>query len=1245
MYVIILYISIYLLQAGRNTMKRLFLIIITVFVMLLLVSCSNLGEFIGGIIGGGDIGNGGTQDDGTQDDGSQDDGTQDDGTQDDGTQDDGTQDDSTQDDDDDESDGTNQGGNDSDEPLIWNSQTDVYFISELQGAKRQSVFDKFAQLTGNVLLPGSDAEAKAEHELVIGPTSRPISAEAYQLLERNMTDDEDAEGYVILVKDGSVAVAYTSEAAYTEAINAFFSNCGVSEYYAENGLVCGDFYSLSARAEENRDKMYDEAFAKLEATLVADGCENASEIVKELRNYYSLFSTDMLYWLSGLYDPELGAFYYSNSGRDNFGYLPDLESTGMAFTLLDRTGLFSVIGSIEKGVGTLPEFITEPLINWARSLQSPDDGYFYHPQWGASIAGARLGRDLDSAAGIFKITKSQPYYNDPSGRMKGIYGAYGQNAVKPAVFLTSKLSKSTAAAVSAITPVALPGGPQKYLNSLDEWKNYVDNLDINASGASYNVGNTLASLGAVIKTKDDVYVDYLINYLSDHMYADVGLWEYQNEDDYDNDDMVGYNGVNGLMKLCVLYSGLGRAVPNAYNALQSVVKVGLYPNTDPRDESMCYAYNIWVCLNGMINNVKKYDPQNYPAAKQLLIDNMAGLLKSSYSLNSTHLREDGGFSYYERYPMNISQAAPVACSRVPESDVNSLALGTSSITEGMFKVLGAVFSGVEAIPIWCPDDYYVFMGELEKADSIRKKEIPPAELIDFNEYVETDIVDGTEKQPDDNVFISINTNYFSSNVVKRPGSADDADLALRMKSLVETEYDSKAGMHMPLKDSNGNYIMASGPANASVTVGSAYGSGNCYTFEADILFEEADIGQVLQLFFLNSKANSNSHMTGLQFNTFKSGNDTYIRIVDVCAGLDGSYDYNIYEKIKVGEWFTIKLEVYKVFIDNEDGTETLELYTKIFINDSYAGTTDASYIVNGKVNNIDVDQVMLSQYRYRGSTLYFDNIFTERVDKEYEEEVIRNEVTFDNGTICSSPAISVNVGSATGTLANDAVEDGDTEGGNVRNYYKIRTDVPGKVGDAVLEVYHKAGQKNSGYGISDIGIGITDGSVSGQVYVLEFDMMVNKIGSYNSSANYFTRIRIGDASNGGLWQDLTASGNDIYCRINSAVNSQVKLGEFGEWFHVKMIWNVLNPSNINLTDPNAHTYEYYLLTCDSEGNETLAAYRSAYSSAVASNKALNSIFFCGSENASDFDQQYFLDNITYIRTEDASILPEIPTEE
>ena len=1135
--------------------------------------------------------------------------------------------------------GTSQGSYDPSKPLIWNPETDVYLVSSAGVERDQIISDEFTELTGNILMPSSDANGKNEHELVIGQSTRPISQAAYHLLDRNMTEDEDAEGYVVLVQDGSVAVAYSSDAAYSAAMEAFYNNCCFPNYHADNGPVFWDFYSLSLRAEENRDKMYTEGFAKLEAVLVEDGAKDAAAIVKELKNYYSLYSTEMLYWLADLYDPELGAFYYSNTGRDNFGFLPDLESTAQVLQMLDRSGLFSVIGGIDGGSGSLPSFITEPMINWARSLQSSEDGYFYHPQWGTSIAAARKGRDLDNAVAIFRITKAAPYYNDPSGRMKGTLGAYGENAVQPAVALTSRLGQSAVKAVSAITPVALPGGPDKYLSSLEAWRDYVDNLNINDSGVSYGTGNTLVSQWSVIKSKGKAYTDYLINYLNEHMYPDIGLWEYQNENDYDNEDKVGYNGVNGLMKICVLYSSLGYAVPNAYNALQSVVKVGLYPNIDPKDETMCYAFNVWTCLGSMINNVKAHDPDNYPAAKQLLVDNMAGLLSSSYDLNHTHLMDDGSFSYYERRDMNVSQSAPVGCARGPESDVNSAMLGTSSITGAMFGVLKAVFDGVEYVPIWGPDDYYVFMGELEKAGKVYKNEIPQAEVIDFNDYVEADMVEGTEKQPDDDIYLSINTTWFNSNVVQRPGTdVADADLALRMESMVDTEFNGTDDM--PLRDEKGNYIMATAPSNAYVAIGNTYGNGDCYSLEVDLLFEEADIGQILQIFLMNSRLGSNFYLTGLQFNTYKNGDETGIRLVDLYGGLDGAYNYNLYEKLKVGEWFKIKLEVYKVYIENADETQTLELYIKIYINDKYITTTDSSYMVSNKVNDIEPDKVMFSQYRYRGSTIYFDNILAERKDKEYEKEIVHNEVTFDDGTILSSPAISVNAGTASGTLVNNAIKDGDTEGGNERNYFKIRKDVAGKVDDAVLEVYHKANKKSSGYGTSNINIGITDGSTSGFIFVLEFDMMVNKIVKYNASNNYFTRIRIGSSGNAGLYHDFTSNGTDILCRNNGSGNN--KLGTFGEWFHVKMIWNIVNASGINQTDPTAPTVEFYLITYDSEGNEVLADFRSLYTSYVATNKSVTNVFFCGSENSSDFDQQYFLDNITYIRTSDTSILPAKP---
>ena len=180
-------------------------------------------------------------------------------------------------------------------------------------------------------------------------------------------------------------------------------------------------------------------------------------------------------------------------------------------------------------------------------------------------------------------------------------------------------------------------------------------------------------------------------------------------------------------------------------------------------------------------------------------------------------------------------------------------------------------------------------------------------------------------------------------------------------------------------------------------------------------------------------------------------------------------------------------------------------------------------------------------------------------------------------------------------------------------------------------------------GLSNISVGITDGSGEGNIYVLDFDMKVNVVEKYNSTADFFTRVRVGSAGNAGLYQQLTVNPEGkVVCQNNGV--GQTVLGDTGEWIHVKMIYNVINPSNINLTDPSASTVEFYLVVVDAEGNEELVYNTSLYTSYVANNKDVSKVFFTGREGNSDFDQQYFLDNITYVRTTDASVIPEIPAE-
>ena len=1142
--------------------------------------------------------------------------------------------------------GTSQGGNNSDKPLIWNLETEVYFISDVTGTKRQAISDKFTELTGNTLSPHSDSKEQKPHELVVGPSTRPISQAAYHLLDRNMTDDDDPEGYVILVQDGSVAVAYSSDASYAYAMESFYRCCGFTDYYAENGPVFWDFYSLSARAEQNRDKMRDEAFEEYKQKLVNAGADNADAIVRSIKTYYTLVSSDIIYWITDLYDPETGAFYHNASSRDNFGFLPDLESTLQSLYMLDRGGLFSsVLGhTLESGNIFLPDSFTEPLVEWMRGLQDPETGFFYHPQWGKDATGAsRRGRDLDNAVALFtKVTHARPYYDDPSGRMKGTLGAPGENAVKPASALSSRLGTSAIKAVSAITPAAsvLPS----YLRTLDAWAAHLEAVNINGDGRSYGQGNALVAEWSVIKAAGPEYVDMLFDYLDSHQYEDIGLWEYQNEEDYDPDDKVGYNGTNGLMKICVLYGSLGRAVPNAYNALKSAIKVGLYPNTDPRDETICYSFNIWTCISSMMGNIKSRDPDNYPAAQKLLADNILGLLEASYDLQHSHLQDDGGFSNYERRSMNGSGEFLVGCSNGPESDTDATMVATTSTIGTMFNSVNYAFGISGSVPLWCADDYYIFMNELESKGPVYKKEIPQAELITFDDYVEGDVVDGNELLPHDDLNVKIGSHtYFSSTVVQRPGTTlAESNLALRLESLVETEYNSAKAAHYPIKDENGKELVAPGPTNAYASIGNTYGTGDCYTLEADIRFDDADIGALLELWVQNTRLGSNYNFTGFLFTSYKSGNDMYVKFSDAYAGADKAQNQNIYDKIKVGEWFNLKLEIYKIYVENADETLTLEVKIKVFIDGLYITETDCANIVNDKVNDIEPDKFMFSQYRHRGSTIYLDNVKAERKDAKYEKEIVRNEVTFDNGAILSSPAINVNLGTASEGLINDEIVKGETEGGNDRNYFKIRDDVAGKVDDAVLEVYHAADGKNSGYGVSNVNIGITDGSSRGQVFILDFEMMLEEA----PTSTYFTRLKIGSTGNTGLYHDFKTNGADVIVQnFVNGKNQDVTLGAVGEWIRVKMIWHAINPSNIDLTQPGAPTVEFYFIVYDAEGNENLLMNATLYTSHVASNKALNNIYFIGSDNATGEDQRYFLDNITFIRTTDTSVIPEVPAAE
>ena len=871
-------------------------------------------------------------------------------------------------------------------PFKWTSISSVNLVSDETGSWQDSLIKRFKTNTSLTLNVATSSTPQSANELCIGETQRSVSIVAYEKLEQKIAESEydNPDGYVIYIENGSIGIAYTSPVARTEAINRLLEMSASVELVLERGVVSTAAYSLVERAGEGREKMYERYLTDIRVRLITAGVSDADQIVENLRTFYSLYDTDTLLWLANLYDIERGGFYFSNSARDTVGFLPDLESTSFVLSLADNGGLFADFGGLYKH--GIPEFMNGPMSSWIRSMQDPDDGCFYHPQWGKSVGSSRVGRDLDSAIYLLNRLGTNPMYAIPGN---SDFTPTGPDTAS-AVALTSPLKSGKISAVSSVVATASLSLPA-YLQSLTAWQTYLESLGINEEENSYPVGNTLCSINRFIREADDQYEaanpngekaafsTILLNFLNETQIPEIGLWEYnygKRKDDYDPTDGIGYNGTNGLMKISVAYGGRNNnrkakgldPIPmnNSYNALQSAVKVAKYKNT-PASETVCYVLNNWTCVSAALGGVKSNDPDNYEAARQLVIENLADMIDSSYDLLLTHKMEDGGFKYYETSPCNASQGAPVAYTPRPEADVNATTVSTTSTINAMFGAIRNAIPTIPTIPLWCSDDYYIFMDTLENLDPVIKG-VPDPHMITFDDYgkdeEEGESTVSNVVYPDDLVYVGgINTNYHTSTVVPstKPGaSADDKALYLTTKG--------------------SNTDCASGPMNAYINFANELleVENECYLFEADFCIESATSGGIpFQLYLMATT--SNNHSCG--FNFINNGGS--LQIQDSYDGVDGvKIKKNL--GVNIGDWFNLKIKAYKIYTQNSDGTVTYSIKTKVYVNDTYLYETDSSEKnSDGTAKDAKIGRALISCYRKYNSVIYVDNIYCEKLDEAY----------------------------------------------------------------------------------------------------------------------------------------------------------------------------------------------------------------------------------------------------------------------
>ena len=301
--------------------------------------------------------------------------------------------------------------------------------------------------------------------------------------------------------------------------------------YGVESINTPDTTNVKAFSVPTDQSKFDNRYDLATAVIGSD----AVEALKKMDN--ALFGQSIYLWIAELYDPITGAIYYSNSARDTYGYLPDIESTNQALSQLARLG----IANSSVGKDVLTDAQRAKLGAWIQLCQSGRDGYYYHPQWGTDIGDSRKGRDLGNytshlnnhALGEelfdganYRIAVANN--NTPNADLAGTTKAQTWSAATSSSALVMCLGLDTetavAMAVSAVsedvsedateeTPATDLDSSSGHLANADALLAYLEEKWAYYSYNSYTFGNYITSQNAQVKSAN--LGEVVINFFND----------------------------------------------------------------------------------------------------------------------------------------------------------------------------------------------------------------------------------------------------------------------------------------------------------------------------------------------------------------------------------------------------------------------------------------------------------------------------------------------------------------------------------------------------------------------------------------------------------------------------------------------------------------------------------------------------------------------------------------------------------
>lgn len=821
------------------------------------------------------------------------------------------------------------GGSQEQKDVIYASGTAltlVYAQKEIPVVEATKIFDALTSKGVDVMTADPSSE-KQPHEIVFGPTDRDVSKMAYTQLGR-MEREEDFVGYCIYSDGSSIAVAYDEaylgfEVARDEALVQLGAVIAPEALTAKKGVIKSELFNAIEYQQAIDDARIDADWIELEANLAKKhGAETAKAMTDALKSYYSMYLDDLVDWFANLYDPAVGGFYFSNSGRNSEGYLPDLESTYQTLGFLTSSGITSDLNSF------LSDRIKGELVAFVKGLQDPTNGYFYHPQWGKALTDkypARLGRDLGHATNLLKIFGQKPTYDAPNG----VAGEMPLGAA-PASFLTGRLSSSSASAVSKVVLVAgeESGVPSHLLNE-ENFRKYLASYDAKIKDDAYWVGNEFESQATQIVNRDKVLAargetyslcQIAADWFTSHQDPETGLWEPYEGNEYDC--------VNGILKISSAYNKMGKPVPQAEKLLDYAI-VAITADFDPHH--VCCVLNTWYAITVLTENVAAYY-ENADAiiekVEKTCVENYPEMVIATRNKFSLFMKTDGaskgGFSYFQNKTSNTSQGLPVALDNVNEADVNSSYICSSGVTWHLFNIIGE-----DMIDMYTATDGMRFNKIInDLGDVIKDKEIE-AVPVDFDEMTietlkEQGVIDYWIPEGNGKLVVEKGNPY---------GNESDV-------------------LHLNVTGKNTLF---------QFNLSKPQGTYNAVAFETEVMFAPEQTCTYELLFF---------------------GNPSSVRHVNIMVKAvpdDGVYVYSgDFEEIKIaecGEWFNLRVDYGKL--------NSTTIKSDVIVNGRLKATASTPYSGEG-LGADTCKRIQFSAYHAASSVgdVYFDDTFLEQFIKD-----------------------------------------------------------------------------------------------------------------------------------------------------------------------------------------------------------------------------------------------------------------------